>query len=62
MKVKDAKKISKDAELGEQLIMDVTPENLELSRIAAQSAAQTIKQNLKNFEREKFYEKFKNKE
>lgn len=62
MTVKDAKKISKDAELGEQLIMDVTPENLELSRIAAQSAAQTIKQNLKNFEREKFYEKFQNKE
>ena len=60
--LKDAKKIAKDTELGEQLVSDVTPESLELSRIAAQAAAQTIKQNLKNFEREKFYEKFQNKE
>jgi ribosomal protein S1 len=35
---------------------------MELSRIAAQSAAQTIKQSLKNIEREKFYEKFQDKE
>jgi len=35
---------------------------MELSRIAAQSAAQTIKQNLKNIEREKFFEKFQDKE
>lgn len=60
--IKDAKKIREDAELGEQLIVDVTPADLQLSRIAAQAAAQTIKQNLKNFEREKFYEKFQNKE
>ena len=60
--LKEAKKISKDAELGEQLVTDVTPADLQLSRIAAQAAAQTIKQNLKNFEREKFYEKFQNKE
>lgn len=60
--LKEAKKIREDAELGEQLITDITPKTLELSRIAAQAAAQTIKQNLKNFEREKFYEKFQNKE
>ncbi|MDR0651532.1 MAG: KH domain-containing protein [Candidatus Peribacteria bacterium] len=41
---------------------DITPEHMELSRIAAQSAAQTIKQSLKNIEREKFYEKFQDKE
>jgi hypothetical protein len=41
---------------------DITPERMELSRIAAQSAAQTIKQSLKNIEREKFYEKFQDKE
>jgi len=35
---------------------------MELSRIAAQAAAQTIKQSLKNIEREKFYEKFQDKE
>jgi N utilization substance protein A len=62
MTVQEAKKVRKDAELGEQLVMDVTPADLQLSRIAAQAAAQTIKQNLKNFEREKFYEKFQNKE
>jgi len=37
--VKDAKKIRKDAELGEKLLIDVTPATMELSRIAAQSAA-----------------------
>lgn len=58
----EAKKIRKDVELGEQLVTEITPKSLELSRIAAQAAAQTIKQNLKNFEREKFYEKFQNKE
>jgi N utilization substance protein A len=41
---------------------DITPESMELSRIAAQAAAQTIKQSLKNIEREKFYEKFQDKE
>jgi N utilization substance protein A len=35
---------------------------MELSRIAAQSAAQTIKQSLKSIERERFYEKFQNKQ
>jgi len=60
--LKDAKKIRHDAEIGEKLYINVTPETLELSRIAAQSAAQTIKQNLKNLERERFYEKFQNKE
>ena len=43
----DAKKIRKDVTMGEKLLIDVTPESLELSRIAAQSAAQTIKQSLK---------------
>ncbi|MBO4204362.1 hypothetical protein J5893_06240 [bacterium] len=58
----EAKKIRKDASIGEKLLEDVTPETMELSRIAAQAAAQTIKQNLKNMEKEKFYEKFKDKE
>ncbi len=58
----DAKKIRKDATLGEKLLINVTPDVLELSRIAAQSAAQTIKQNLKAIERERFYEKFQNKQ
>ncbi|HCB51018.1 TPA: transcription termination factor NusA [Patescibacteria group bacterium] len=60
--LKDATKIRKDVEIGEQLLINVTPEKLELSRIASQAAAQTIKQNLKNIERERFYEKFQNKQ
>jgi hypothetical protein len=43
-------------------LIDVTPESMELSRIASQAAAQTIKQQLKNIERENFFEKFQNKE
>lgn len=58
----EAKKIRKDSIIWEKLLINVTPEKLELSRIAAQSAAQTIKQNLKNIERERFYEKFQNKQ
>lgn len=52
--LQDAKKIRKDVELWEKLLINVTPASLELSRIAAQAAAQTIKQNLKNIERERF--------
>lgn len=62
MTVKEAQKIREDVQVGEQLLSDITPESLELSRIAAQAAAQTIKQNLKSIERERFYEKFQNKE
>lgn len=60
--LQEAKKIRKDVELWEKLLINVTPASLELSRIAAQAAAQTIKQNLKNIERERFYEKFQNKQ
>lgn len=58
----DARKIREDIELGEQMLINITPERLELSRIAAQVAAQTIKQGIKNIEREKFYDKFQDKE
>ncbi|MFZ2150598.1 MAG: transcription termination factor NusA [Candidatus Absconditicoccaceae bacterium] len=58
----EAKKIRADIKIGEKLLTNVTPEKLELSRIAAQAAAQTIKQNLKNIERERFFEKFQNKQ
>ncbi len=60
--LKEAKKIRKEAKEWEELLIDITPETLELSRIASQAAAQTIKQQLKNIEREKFFEKFQNKE
>lgn len=62
MLLADAQKIRKDIKEGETVLMDITPEKLEFSRIAVQAAAQTIKQNLKNIERERFYEKFQHKQ
>ncbi len=62
MLVADAKKLKKDIELGETLVLDITPDPLEFTRIGVQAAAQTIKQSLKNIERERFYEKFQDKE
>lgn len=58
----DAKKERKDIEIWEQLLINITPKSMELSRIAAQAAAQTIKQGIKNIERERFYDKFQDKE
>ncbi|MBB1579303.1 MAG: transcription termination factor NusA [candidate division SR1 bacterium] len=58
----EAKEERKDISVGEQLLINITPAKLELSRIAAQAAAQTIKQGIKNIERERFYEKFQDKE
>jgi len=58
----DAKKERKDIEVWEQILINITPKNMELSRIAAQAAAQTIKQGIKNIERERFYDKFQDKE
>ena len=43
-------------------MINITPASMELSRIAAQAAAQTIKQGIKNIERERFYDKFQDKE
>ncbi len=60
--IEDAKLIREDIVEGEKLLTNVTPDSMELSRIASQAAAQTIKQNLKNIERERFFEKFQNKQ
>ncbi len=58
----EAKKIREDVTVWEKLLTNVTPDSMELSRIASQAAAQTIKQSLKNIERERFFEKFQNKQ
>lgn len=60
--LKEAKKIRSDIKEWEELLIDITPKELELSRIASQAAAQTIKQQLKNIERWRFFEKFQNKQ
>ncbi len=62
MTVDQAQEITQEAKKGESFLIDVTPESLEFTRVAVQAAAQTIKQHLKNIERERFYEKFSDKE
>lgn len=58
--LKDAKKMKKDVEIGDEIKIDVTP--LEYGRIAAQSAKQVILQRIQEAERESLYEMFKNRE
>ena len=62
MTLDQAKQIRKDAIIGEKLMIDVTPDHLEFTRVAVQAAAQTIKQHLKTIERERFFEKFSDKQ
>jgi len=62
MSLEDAKKYRDDVKVWDEILVDITPENLEFSRIAVQAAAQTIKQNVKRIERERFFEKFKDKQ
>lgn len=62
MTVKDGKKHMSDVKVWDTILIDITPSELEFSRIAVQAAAQTIKQNLKKIERERFFEKFQNKQ
>ena len=57
-----AVKIQKDIKEWETLTQEITPDPLEFTRIGIQAAAQTIKQNLKSIERERFFEKFQDKQ
>ncbi|MBD3328248.1 transcription termination/antitermination protein NusA, partial [Candidatus Peregrinibacteria bacterium] len=57
---KDAKKYKKDAKVGDQVKIDVTP--LEYGRIAAQSAKQVIIQRIQEAERDIMYDTFKDRE
>lgn len=58
----DAKGVRDDIEVWETYLVEVTPEEMELSRIAAQAASQTIKQQLKLIEKERFFDKFQYKQ
>lgn len=62
MLLAEAKKVKEDIKVGDTLTMDITPDPLEFTRIGVTAAAQTIKQNLKNIERERFFEKFQDKQ
>lgn len=62
LNLEQAKDLSEDAEVWEQLLIDITPDELNFTRIGIQAAAQTIKQYLKSIERERFFEKFQHKQ
>lgn len=58
--LKEAQSIKKDANVGDQIKIDVTP--VGYGRIAAQSAKQVILQRLQEAERDMMYETFKDRE
>lgn len=58
--LKDARKVKSDAEVGDEIEIDVTPEGY--GRIAAQAAKQVILQKLQEAERQSLYERFKDRE
>jgi len=60
MTIAEARKYKKDAKVGDEIKMDVTP--LEYGRIAAQSAKQVIIQRIQEAEREVMYDTFKDRE
>ncbi len=60
MTLAEARKYKKDAKVGDEVRIDVTP--LEYGRIAAQSAKQVIIQRIQEAEREIMYETFKDRE
>ncbi len=57
LSLEDAKEIQADAEIGTEIIDQLPP--LEFGRIAAQSAKQVIMQKVREAERERQYEEFK---
>ncbi len=58
--IKDAKRIKPDADVGDEIAIDVTP--VEYGRIATQAAKQVILQKLQEAEKQSLYEKFKDRE
>ena len=58
--MKDARKIKPDADVGDEIAIDVTP--VEYGRIATQAAKQVILQKLQEAEKQSLYEMFKDRE
>ncbi len=56
--LEEARDYVDDVTVGEELVIDVTPDNF--GRIAAQSAKQVITQRIREAEREMIYDKYKN--
>lgn len=55
--LKKARLLKKDAQLGDEIDIEVTPQNM--GRIAAQTAKQTMLQRLRQAEKENLYDEFK---
>jgi len=60
--LKEIKKTKKDVKEWDKVLIDITPKELEFSRVAAAAAEQTIKQMVRQIERERFYKKFADKQ
>lgn len=56
--LEEAREYVEDVSIGEQLVIDVTPE--DFGRIAAQSAKQVITQRIREAEREMIFDRYKN--
>lgn len=56
--LKDAQKMNPNLQVGHKFGIHITPDPLDFSRIASQAAVQTIKQRIKEIEKEKFYDNF----
>ncbi|RKX91102.1 MAG: transcription termination/antitermination protein NusA [Spirochaetes bacterium] len=58
--LEEAKKYHKDAEIGDELLIEVKPE--DFGRIAAQTAKQVVRQRLKEIEKDVVYNEYKQRE
>jgi hypothetical protein len=54
--------MSSQVQVGQKIGIDITPSELSFTRIGAQAAVQTIKQQLKEIEKAKFYDNFQDKQ
>lgn len=60
--LEEAKKKDEEAEIGKEYVEDVTPDDPNYGRVAAQTAKQVIIQRIREAEREATYEEYKDKE
>lgn len=58
--LKDARRVKPDSDIGDEIVIDVTP--VEYGRIATQAAKQVILQKLQEAEKQSLYEMFKDRE
>lgn len=56
--LEDAQKMNANLQIGHKFGINITPDPLDFSRIASQAAVQTIRQRIKEIEKEKFYDNF----